>query len=181
MFILPIDQDTYLKLLLPKDADILVPALKKNQNHLKQWLIWAVELPSVSDYREKIIPAWLQKFADNNGFEAAIFYKQNLAGMVGLHYIDWSNKTTEIGYWISKSYEGKGIMTKTVEVLTNYCFDELQLNRVLIRAVTENKKSCAIPVRLGFTKEGITRSAQLLHGNYYDLVNYSLLQADRKL
>ncbi|MGX6444860.1 GNAT family N-acetyltransferase [Neobacillus sp. K501] len=181
MFKLPINQDIHLQLLLPKDAEILVSALKENQDHLKQWLIWAVELPSIYDYQTKIIPSWLQKLADNNGFEVGIFFKNTLVGMIGLHYIDWKNKTTEIGYWISEAYQGKGIITNTVQALTDYCFDELQLNRVMIRAAAENKKSCAIPKRLGFIHEGITREAQFLHGSYHDLVCYSILRKDRAI
>lgn len=61
MFKLPINQEIHLQLLMPKDAEILVSALKENQDHLKQWLIWAVELPSIEDYKTKIIPSWLQK------------------------------------------------------------------------------------------------------------------------
>lgn len=181
MFILPINQDIHLKLLMPKDAEVLVSALKENQDHLKQWLIWAVDLPSISDYQTKIIPSWLQKLADNNGFEVGIFFNNTLVGMIGLHYIDWRNKTTEIGYWVSEAYQGKGIITTTVSKLTDYCFDELQLNRITIRAAAENKKSCAIPIRLGFIEEGVAREAQLLHGNYHDLVTFSLLRRDRQM
>lgn len=181
MFILPINQDIHLQLLMPKDAENLVSSLIENQDHLKQWLIWAVEIPSISDYQTKIIPSWLQKFADNNGFEVGIFFNNTLVGMIGLHYIDWRNKVTELGYWISEAHQGKGIMTTTVRALTDYCFDELQLNRVMIRAAAENIKSCAIPKRLGFIEEGITREAQLLHGNYHDLVCYSLLRRDRQM
>ena len=180
MFRLPINESIYLKLLQPQDAETLVSALKENQQHIKEWLIWAVNLPSVEVYEKDIIPSWLQKFANNNGFEAAIFVNDEIAGMIGLHYIDWNNKTTEMGYWLSEKFQGKGVMTKTVEKLANYCFDELQLNRITIRAVDENMKSRAIPIRLGFVEEGITREAQLLHGKYRDLVNYSLLRKDRK-
>jgi ribosomal-protein-serine acetyltransferase len=180
VFILPVDETIYLKLLMSKDAKILMPVLQENQEHLKEWLIWAVNLPSQEVYEKEIIPAWLQKFADNNGFEAGIFYNDELVGMIGLHYIDWRNKATEIGYWLSKQYEGNGIITKAVRTVTNYCFKELELNRVLIRAVTENTKSRAIPKRLGFQEEGITRDAQLLHNRYYDVVNYSLLYKDLK-
>lgn len=180
MFKLPINQEIHLQLLMPKDAEILVSALKENQDHLKQWLIWAVELPSIEDYKTKIIPSWLQKLAENNGFEVGIFFNNTLVGMIGLHYIDWRNKTTEIGYWISEAYQGKGIITTTVSKLKDYCFDELQLNRVTIRAAAENKKSCAIPKRLGFFEEGVAREAQLLHGTYHDLVTYSLLRRDRQ-
>lgn len=66
-------------------------------------------------------------------------------------------------------------MTRTVESLTHYCLNELYLNRITIRSVKENEKSCAIPIRLGYSQEGFSR---LLHGKYYDLVNYSKLRKD---
>ncbi|MDG4656220.1 hypothetical protein P6P90_02625 [Ectobacillus antri] len=98
MFLLQVDEEIQIKLLMPKDATALTTVLCANQEHLKTWLPWAVEIPSVSTYEKEIIPSWLQKFADNNGFEAGIFYKNKLVGMAGLHYIDWRNKTTELGY-----------------------------------------------------------------------------------
>ncbi|WP_259339653.1 GNAT family N-acetyltransferase [Mesobacillus zeae] len=101
-------------------------------------------------------------------------------GMIGLHYIDWWNKTTEIGYWLSEEQQGNGIMTRTVNSLIQHCFNELDLNRIIIRAASENTQSCAIPARLGFIEEGILREAQFLHGKYHDLVHYSKLRGDQK-
>jgi ribosomal-protein-serine acetyltransferase len=70
-------------------------------------------------------------------------------------------------------------MTKTVEFLVRYCHEELDINRVTIRAAVGNEKSRAIPFRLGFHEEGITRAAQFIQGKYHDVISYSLLQADR--
>ncbi|MFB7139947.1 GNAT family N-acetyltransferase [Gottfriedia sp. NPDC056225] len=176
MFKVQLSSDLSINLLTPKYAEELVEALKENQNSLKEWLVWAENIPVIEDYQRSIIPMWLQKFADNNGFETGIFYKDELVGMLGLHYIDWSNQTTEIGYWLSEKMQGQGIMSRAVEGLVTYCYEELNLNRVVIRAAVENEKSRAIPVRLGFKHEGVQREAQQIREKFYDIAVYSMLK-----
>ncbi|PEL09803.1 GNAT family N-acetyltransferase [Bacillus sp. AFS017336] len=176
MFKVQLSSDLSINLLTPKYAEELVEALKENQNSLKEWLVWAENIPVIEDYQRSIIPMWLQKFADNNGFETGIFYKDELVGMLGLHYIDWSNQTTEIGYWLSEKMQGQGIMSRAVEGLVTYCYEELNLNRVVIRAAVENEKSRAIPVRLGFKHEGVQREAQQIRDKFYDIAVYSMLK-----
>ena len=49
------------------------------------------------------------------------------------------------------------------------------MNRVEIRCATGNKKSCAIPERLGFTFEGIQRNGGWLYDRFVDYRIYSIL------
>jgi ribosomal-protein-serine acetyltransferase len=56
---------------------------------------------------------------------------------------------TSVGYWMSADYQGRGIMTDCCKALLNYGFGALGLNRIEIRARTDNVKSRAIPIRLG--------------------------------
>jgi ribosomal-protein-serine acetyltransferase len=85
------------------------------------------------------------------------------------------DQSAEIGYWLAKGATGKGIITKSVEKLLEYAFDERNLNRVVIKCVPENTKSRAIPERLNFTIEGVEREAGWLHTRFVDHVVYSLL------
>ena len=48
-------------------------------------------------------------------------------------------------------------MTKTCSYLITYLFEELKLNRIEIRCAETNRRSCAIPERLGFRLEGKLR------------------------
>lgn len=47
-----------------------------------------------------------------------------------------------------------------------------------IVVATGNRRSRAIPERVGFHKEGTLRQFQLIDGRYLDCVSYSMLAAD---
>ena len=56
-------------------------------------------------------------------------------------------------------------MTLCTKALIQYVYEEYDIHRIEIRMSTKNKKSRAIPIRLGFTQEGILRSDECLQGN----------------
>ncbi len=95
-----------------------------------------------------------------------------------LHNLDQVNRKAEIGYWIAKEFEGKGIITAACRKLITYAFEELELNRVAICAAVGNEKSRAIPERLGFLEEGRARDGLYVNGMHHDLVYYSLLKRE---
>jgi ribosomal-protein-serine acetyltransferase len=43
---------------------------------------------------------------------------------------------------------------------------------------TENEKSCAVPERLGFRREGIERQAEWLYDHFVDHAVYSALASE---
>lgn len=174
MFSYKIDNEVSLHLLEKRHAEELYELVDQNREYLRQWLPWVDAMNSASEY-DTILPMWLQQYAENNGFNAGIRYNGKLVGMIGLHSIDWANRKTSIGYYVAKEAQGKGIVTRSVRAVLDYAFRYLELNRVEIRCGVNNWKSRAIPERLGFTNEGITRDGEWLYDHYHDLVVYSML------
>ena len=62
--------------------------------------------------------------------------------------------------------------------LVDHAFEEFGLNRVSIACATENKRSCAIPERLSFQREGIQRQAEWLYDHFVDHVVYATLASE---
>ncbi|MCR8850335.1 GNAT family N-acetyltransferase [Rossellomorea sp. SC111] len=177
MFSFTVDKEISIDLFQQHHKEELYELIDSNRDHLRKWLLWVDKRRSPEDL-EPIIPIWIRNYADNNGFDAGIRYHGRLVGMVGLHYIDWKNRSTSIGYLLSEEAQGKGIITRAVSSLIYYLFNELDLNRVEIQCAVSNEKSIGIPIRLGFTEEGITRDGQWLYDHYEDLVTYSMLKKD---
>jgi ribosomal-protein-serine acetyltransferase len=101
-----------------------------------------------------------------------------MCGVCGFHPIDEGNKIGGIGYWLSKFFLGKGIMTMSVKSIVKIGFQVYGLNRIEITCATGNIKSQAIPERLGFKFEGVLRGREYLGGKYLDHAMYSLLEAE---
>ncbi|MEK4512077.1 GNAT family N-acetyltransferase [Paenibacillus sp. FSL K6-2524] len=171
-----INDDTQLKLLELRYAEELYKLSDKDRVYLREWLPW-VDATSIENIKN-FIQFNLKAFADNNGMSLGIFYKDKIAGCIGLHNIDWGNRKTTIGYWLGNEYQGLGIMTKACKILIDYAFNELMLNRVEIRAAEFNMKSRAIPERLKFMNEGKVRQAEWLYDHFVDHVIFGMLKED---
>ena len=73
------------------------------------------------------------------------------------------------------------MVTRAVQTLVSYAFEVLDLRRVEIRCAKENRRSRAVPERLGFKKEGVLRESEWRHDRFYDMVIYGLLADDPQL
>ncbi|AIF65840.1 alanine acetyltransferase [Terribacillus saccharophilus] len=174
MFTHRIDSATYMKLLEPQDSDKLYQLIDSSREHLRQWLPW-VDQNTTVEHSRQFIQHTLDQFASNNGFTAGIWYQGALAGVIGFHKIDWSNRSTSLGYWLGEEYTGLGLMQKAVSKSLDYAFLELRLNRVEIRSAIGNVRSRRIPEKLNFTHEGTIRQAEKLVYGYVNHNVYGML------
>lgn len=167
---------THLRLFEPSDAEELYALIEANRARLARWLSWAAG----QTYEDTIgfIGKTIAQHAANDGFQAAIVCEGRIAGAVGFREVEWEEGSTSLGYWLGEAYEGRGTMTAAVRALTDHALTAWRLRRVEIRAATENRRSRAIPERLGFAEEGTLLKAELVGGRYLDSVVYAMLAAD---
>ncbi len=162
-----------LRLFEEVDAQELYSVITANRAYLSRWLPWAPR--QTLDRTTSFIRASRKQLADNQGLQAAIVKQNRIVGVIGYHRIDWENRSTTIGYWLAESAQRAGTMTRAVTALVDHAFGTWKLNRVEIHAGTGNERSRAIPERLGFTREGVLRQAELLGSGYVDHVVYAML------
>lgn len=174
MFHLRVDEEVKIGLLEERHAPALFALVEQNRLHLREWLPWLDTNVSVEDTKA-FINGGLHQFVVGNGFQGGILYNQELVGAIGYHKLDYTNRRTEIGYWLAASAQDKGIMTRACRKMVDYAIRELGMNRVEIRCATGNLKSQAIPERLGFHKEGVHRQMHWNYDRFLDLVVYSML------
>ncbi len=181
MLIHKVDDEVLLRMFNEDDAEAFFNLTIQSKTHLKEWLGWLDSVQSVNDTAENI-KARLQAFAENGGFPKsfAIIFNGEIAGTIGFNDVNQTNKMGVVGYWLGEQFQGKGIMTRALRALIDYGFQELKLNRIEICAAVENKKSRALPERLGFTAEGRLRQAEWLYDHYVDHVIYGLLAEEWK-
>jgi|SRR5450432_54586 ribosomal-protein-serine acetyltransferase len=179
MFHLDLGGGLELRLLEESDADEVFRAVERNREQLREWLPWVDRTVSAEEPRQYILLS-LQQYANREALAAGIFVAGSLAGAIGLHKMDARNRSTSSGYWLDAQYQGRGIVTRACRAMVSHAFAEYELHRLEIRCATGNVKSCAIPRRLGFVREGVLRDAEWVNGQYLDLVVWGMLARDWK-
>lgn len=174
MFLYKIDNDLSLKLIDLTDTAKVFELTNQSRGYLREWLPWLDSTTMIQD-TQNFISGCLKGYSENRNLTTVILYNGEIVGTAGFNQMNWSNKTAQIGYWLSEPYQGKGIMTRVAKALTDYAFRELKLNKVEIRAAAENNKSRAIPERLGFMNEGCIRQAEWLYDHFVDHIVYGML------
>jgi ribosomal-protein-serine acetyltransferase len=163
----------------PEDADAVFQTVTRNYEHLKPFMHWITPDYSGRSAAEFIEQAQIAR-EERCSMGFGIFDGDEFIGSIGFVNFDWAARTTEMGYWISTTHEGKGIVSAACQRLIQFAVDDLEMNRVEIRCSTENLRSAAIPERLGFTREGVLRQAFLRDGKLHDFAIYGLLAAEWK-
>ena len=177
MFVRQVAPGIELRVLELHDAEEMFAVVQRNRAYLRQWLPWVDFTESAEDVR-RFIQRTRNQYEANLGPQAAIVIDGRIAGTAGCHPIDWANKHCSIGYWIDAERQGRGLMTQCCAALIDYLFDDLALHRVTIQCGTGNLRSCAIPQRLGFTREGVMREAEWVNDRWVDLVVWGMLSQD---
>ncbi len=170
-----------IKLLEPRDAEAVFAAVDRDREYLREWLPWVDRTQSAGDVRHFIEEVVGPQWADNRGPQCGIWIDGELAGSIGCHAIDWANRACSIGYWIESRRQGRGIVTRSVVAMLEYLFGAQCLHRVAIQCGVGNHRSCAIPKRLGFTREGVLRQAQCVGARWIDLATWSILEDEWRL
>lgn len=131
-----------------------------------------------ADSAKKFITEGIINRLQRKNLGLAIFRNDTLIGSIGFAHFDWDARKTEIGYWIDRDEEGKGVITRACRTLIEYAFHHLNMRRVEIRCAQDNIRSAVVPERLGFMKEGTLRKAEMIHGKLHDFNIYGLLADD---
>jgi ribosomal-protein-serine acetyltransferase len=178
-FLLPVDDRYQLRSIQLADAEELFALTDANRSYLRQWLPWLDVVTQVEDTRDFIAKA-IQQFAEHEGLVTAICDSGKIVGVVGFNRIEQQDRIGYIGYWLAESHRGQGIMTESCRSLINYGFMTQKLDRVVIACARENHRSRAIPLRLGFTHEGVIRDAEWLYKEFVTHDIYALSAEDWK-
>ncbi|MBK9933032.1 MAG: GNAT family N-acetyltransferase [Cytophagaceae bacterium] len=108
-----------------------------------------------------------------------VFNETELCGVMGLVIQkDVHRFSAEIGYWIGEEFWGKGIGTKAINLMVDYGFNELSLNRIYSGVFEYNQPSMRILEKCGFVKEGILKKAVYKNGKFWDEHRYALLKPE---
>lgn len=177
MVSLTIDNNLLLRTYEVGDAEELFEVINGDRRHLHPWLEW-VDKTTKPEHSLQFIQQSLHQQNMQEALALGIFYDGKIIGGAGMHHWDLATKRAQIGYWISKEYEGKGIVTKCLIKFIDFLFDKIGLNKIEIHFLPANSRSAKVATRLGFKVEGVIRQSIMRNGLPEDMVVTGLLKSE---
>lgn len=91
------------------------------------------------------------EFDTKEEFLFVIKKKNSVIGLIYIKELDWKKKQGEYAYCIDSNFEGKGLMSRIINVLSSYAFAELGLKVLQIIVHKDNIGSVKVAEKCGFS------------------------------
>ena len=142
----------------PEDAAELARAVAASRAHLAPWMPWATQEITDPDHYLQLVRGFRAGFDMGVNFTYGIYDPTTgeQIGGGGLHPRIGPN-ALEIGYWIAVHRVREGLATETAAALTRVGFDVLGARRLEIRCEPDNVGSARVPIKLGYSRDGVIR------------------------
>ena len=142
----------YINPIEEKDAWSLCNFIVANEDRLKRYFPKTLEQNLTPDLSKRFVELKVKQFHLKEVFLFVIKEKESntIAGLVYIKELDWNKKQGEFAYCIGYPFEGKGITTKSVKVLSNYAFKDLNLETLQIIVFKTNIASIKVAENCNF-------------------------------
>lgn len=170
---LQVDAEIQLLALRPSDAKPLYHLVENNRAYLEAWLPWAWQMQQVSDLK-KFIKQLRFRDVYSGRMVFGIWFREELVGLIDFNEGDRYQQKVGVGYWIAKSYQGMGIVTRAVQRWVDYVFETETVKKVHIKCASTNERSQAVAMRLGFELEHIEPPTEILPGQHQSFKVFAL-------
>jgi len=125
------------------------------------------ELEEAQQRRDQEHNEWLM---DQEDYEKII-------GNCAIHDINSKNRACSCGITIGeKEYQNKGYGTEAMEMLVEYGFNTLNMNRIELSVYDFNSRAFKTYQKVGFVEEGRKRQARYHNGKYQDEIIMAILR-----
>jgi RimJ/RimL family protein N-acetyltransferase len=124
---------------------------------------------------------WYVSFVENedrNNLHLCIEVDGQAAGSISVLFKeDISRREVEIGYWLGRSFWGRGIVTEATRVLSEYALAHFDLCRLYATVFEYNPASARVLEKAGFSFEARLRKAITKDGQTVDGLLYALVKS----
>lgn len=131
--------------------------------------------------------AWLEfrqsQYADPKYYGWCLVLKETgrAVGDLSVVHVNDDLRCAELGWVLSRSLWGKGLMPEAGRAVIDFLLDEVGFHRVEARHSAQNPKSGRAMLKCGMRYEGMLRQSGLdADRNFVDLAIYSILTSDQR-
>lgn len=174
--IIEVDEDIILSKIVEKDKPLLVKYL--NDKNIYERTLRIPSPYTLEDAQNWINHVKKETRASKKLKQFVIRNKKlELIGGIGFHTkYGPDSHIDEVGYWLSRDFWNRGIMTKTLKKFCEFGFENLNLERIEAAVFEDNYASCKVLENTGFQLEGVLRNYVKKDGKLLNCKIYSILK-----
>ncbi len=168
-----------IRLLELQDLDNYFQLVESNRKRLEDFFAGTVSKTKTYEDTRIFLLDMIQRSIDKVYFPYLVIDNSNqkIVGFLDFKNIDWSIPKSEIGFFIDKDYAGKGITTKALNLLCDFCFSEYKFEKIFLRTHSGNISARTVAEKSGFELEGVIRKDyKTTSGEIVDLIYYGKLK-----
>lgn len=164
-----------------KDDEIVLRAIEMEDSQVLHKMINDPEMESMIigwsfPVSTEMQNEWIRNLDNKDCVRYAIDVGEGIEGVAIISSIDYKNRVAHFGIKLKRDARGKGIATRAVRLMAQYCFFELNLNCIEVNVLESNLASRSLWEKVGFKPEGILRERIYKNGKYRNVIIYSLLK-----
>ncbi|OWP22386.1 GNAT family N-acetyltransferase [Microbacterium sp. AISO3] len=161
--------DVVLRSLRTEDAAALAEAYRVNSEHLAPFEpLRPADFTTEAGQRTEIAALVASREA-GTALPLVLAHGSRIVGRVTLSGITrGAFQSGNLGYWIDRSYAGRGLMTAAVNEISLLAADELQLHRIQAGTLVDNVASQTVLRKCGFVEFGTAPEYLLIAGRWQD-------------
>jgi RimJ/RimL family protein N-acetyltransferase len=174
--------DYTVRLVTINDLQDYFALIDRNRRRLEDFFAGTVAITKTVESTKLHLEEVIRKNEDRQLFNFVIADDSTgrIIGSVQVKSIDWNIPKAELGYYIDEGYEGRGVITRATSLIIDYCFLELNMNKLFIRTHEANLPSRKVAEKNGFRLEGtIRQDYKTTSGRLVDLMYYGLLKEEQ--
>lgn len=158
-----------LKILTPEDSRDLLNYYIKNIDYLRPFDPLRKEEFFTIEAQIKDIEKSYSEYLDKKAYNFGIFKDEKFIGKIRISSIVYGVfHNAFIGYSIDKEEQRKGYMKEAVKLISDFCFNELDIHRIEASTLTDNIASQKVLIGCGFNKIGFSPKYLFINGKWRD-------------
>ena len=112
----------------------------------------------------------------------SIFIKEDnelrIIGTIGLYEINTRHQRAIWRIRLDPTQQGKGYATEAINLILDYGFNTLNLNKIISDSFADNKAIVNLTLKLGFKQEGLLVGHYFHKGEFRDAIQFGLMRKD---
>ncbi|ALC24419.1 GNAT family N-acetyltransferase [Streptomyces pristinaespiralis] len=174
---LPLGDHAELGPLEPWQAQEFLAHIDRARVSVDPWIPWAT-LTTDLDSATATLQRYADRLAQDTGRIHGIRLDGTLVGGVMFTRFDSASGVCEIGCWLERAGEGRGLVTRACRVLIDWAFQDRGMSRVEWWVASGNTRSIEVARRLGMTRDGVLRQRFPYRGVRQDSEVWSVLATE---